>query len=187
MFMSILEEMKKQINANGILLKYPDGTTFPDMARHAGSGPVVEMMVRFTAAIYNIYRILTAELITAIVRKSPLELVPLLRELHAFIQFATANPRDYGHGVLSERNDQTLVVFASDEALLRIMRAIMLKFFFQAGDGVRKLSRVTTAFYKADGTQEPQKIFDTVVESMKRSTADDTRVSVVASSLREIQ
>ncbi|MDR1609624.1 MAG: hypothetical protein LBR78_02085 [Holosporales bacterium] len=184
MFTSMLEELKKPLNVSDVVLRYQDGATFPDMARHASSGPVGELMARFIAAIYNIYRILTPELITAIVRKSPLELVPLLRELHVFLQFVTANPRDYGHGVFTERDGQTLRVFASDEALFRIARSIMLRTLFATGDLVYKFSRLTAALCKADGTQDPKSIVDTVISDMKRSTADDSRISVVASSLR---
>ncbi|MDR1365168.1 MAG: hypothetical protein LBJ42_01100 [Holosporales bacterium] len=180
---TLIEGIKKQINADDVLMQYMDGSSFPNMTQHVNSGPTEKLIVRFVAAIHNVYKILSKELLTAIIRKSPLELTPLLRELCVFSQFVTANPRDYGHGVFSERRGRTIIVFATDNALSRIMKPIILKRLFVSDPDLYKMSRITTALCKANESQKPLDVINLTMKEMKRNTADDTRIPIAAVSL----
>ncbi|MDR2459037.1 MAG: hypothetical protein LBD43_03015 [Holosporales bacterium] len=179
--MSILDAIKKLLNASKIELRYQDGAAFPDTAKHTGSESVSKLMARLIAAIHSMYGILTPELITTIVRKSPLEFVPLLKELHMFSRFVTANTQDYGHGVLTQKIGEMLVVYISYEAINRIAKPIILEMLHRGVDSVYKISRIITALCKADREQDPETIVNTTVKDMKRNLADDLRIPIVAS------
>jgi hypothetical protein len=172
MFTAILDAMKKQLNVEKVEMQHIEG------AQNSG------ILVQFIIAIHKIYGILTPELIAAIVKKSPLELVSLLREIYTFLRFVTANPRDYGRGNFTERDKQsgTITVMATDiNNLNGIIQPIALETLFVKAPGVYKLSRLTTAIIKQlSSGQQPTQDMNGAVDSMKRNTADDSRIPIVA-------
>jgi hypothetical protein len=115
-----------------------------------------------------------------IIEKSPLELVPLLQEIDVFLRFVSADPREFGHGVFTERNGDQLVVFPTNDAIVRIM-GVMVITNLLSPLGVYKLSRVTSAFARDFSSKKPEVIFAEVIEDLKRSLSDDSRFPIFTS------
>ncbi|MDR0942021.1 MAG: hypothetical protein LBM19_00140 [Holosporales bacterium] len=186
MVLSILSNLKKlyvneKLQSEDFVLKYLDGKDFPDLERHKNENKNDETVVRFTIAIHAFYKSLTKERIIEIIKKSPLEMAPILREINVFLQFVSANPSDYGHGRFSEKSGNITIVFATNEAILRIMRPIIYKNLLSKTIDVYKLSRIVSAFYNGIPNRQSEEIFKTTTESMKRNTADDSRIAIAIS------
>ncbi|MDR1034412.1 MAG: hypothetical protein LBL32_00535 [Holosporales bacterium] len=181
---SILETINQKyftkLGVRGIqdlFLIYRNGKKFPDVSEHNVQNEYDKQIITFTIAIYLVYVNLTDEILLKIIEKSPLELVPLFREIDVFLQFISADPRDFGHGVFTERSSDHLVIFPTDDAILRIMRVIILKNLLSSLS-VYKLSRITSAFVRYFSIKKPDVIIMEVVETLKRSLIDDSRVAL---------
>ncbi|MDR1476391.1 MAG: hypothetical protein LBI20_03705 [Holosporales bacterium] len=181
-FKSILEAMKQKYildksQVTSFIFRYPNQKEFPDLSEHNIQNKYDEQIIKFTIATYLVFINLDDDILRKIIAKSPLELVSLLQEFDVLLQFVSADPKEFGHGVFSEKNGNQLVVFATTEAILRIMRVIVIKELLAQG-GVYKLSRTTTAVLKDFQNKKPADILNDVSETMKRNTADDSRIAI---------
>ncbi|MDR2667087.1 MAG: hypothetical protein LBB34_03185 [Holosporales bacterium] len=184
---SIVELLKKKYfdeiqQPTDLVFKYLDGSDFPDLNKHIDNDETDSRVVKFTMAYYVIYKYLKDDVVAKIVKKSPLEMVPVLRELDVFLQFISANPVNFGHGVFSTKNDGILTVYATNEAILRMMKPLVYK-NLNIGGKVFKLSRLASIFFVKD-TEEMRmagndnEILEKTIDAMKRNTADDSRVAI---------
>ena len=137
-----------------------------------------EQIIKFTIGFSEIFLKLSPNDILEIVKKSPLELVAIFREMNTFLKFITADPKDYGHGIFTEKEGKTTIIHATDEAILRIMKPIAYKNLTQNENGCFKLSRLTSSFYKNFPKKTYEEIFKWKVSSLKRNTADDSRIAI---------
>jgi hypothetical protein len=137
-------------------------------------------LIRFTNAIYAVYQNLDENGIALIAKRSPLELVSIMRELYVFALFVTADPSDYGHGVFSEKDGETTKIFATNAAILRIMRPLVYRYLLKYVRHVYKLSRLTSflCVVTQDDAVNYKKVFEKTVNEMKRSTADNSRIAI---------
>jgi hypothetical protein len=173
---NIRQHIKDILKTDNFVLEHGSNTEFvPNFISTCD-----ERLVQFTNAINMINQHLDIQGIAQISKKSPLELVPLMRELFIFAQFVTANPRDYGHGVLADKEGNTTQIYASSAAVIRIMKPIILRFLLKRRCSVYKLSRITTAFCAASKNEiiNYQQFFAATIQNMKRNTADDSRIEI---------
>jgi hypothetical protein len=177
----ILESIKQKyitkMGAPNFILRYPNGKDFPDISEHNLQDKYNEQIIKFTIAIHLVYKNLTDEVLLKIIEKSPLELIPLLQEIDVFLRFVSANPAEFGHGVFTEKKGDQLIVLATDDAILRIMRVIVISNLLSSR-AVYKLSRVTSAIYRDFPSKKPEDIIAEVIENLKRNLSDDTRVPI---------
>ncbi|MDR3224558.1 MAG: hypothetical protein LBT03_03250 [Holosporales bacterium] len=171
-------EILKNLAIQDFIFKYFNGSGFPNLAQHENDKKDNDIVANFTIAIYTLYRNLTDDLIREILKKSPLEMVSILREINALLQFVQADPRTYGHGQFKEKDGDITTVFATNEAIIRIMKPVILSCLLSNNAKIYKLSRVTSALYRAQQKVPPAETFKTALSSMKRSTADDSRIAV---------
>ncbi len=180
--MSIIEDLKnrymnEKLNVHEIKLKYLNGNDFPDSNEHKDNNAYDQKIVQFTVACYKLFKIMTKDIVSKIIEKSPLEMVSIIKELSVFMQFVSANPGDFGHGVFSEKQGDVLVVFATNDAIIRIMKSIVYKNLLQTNK-IYKMSRLGS--YIGDNISnniDDEKINSTIA-SLKRSTADDARLAI---------
>ncbi|MBR1479405.1 MAG: hypothetical protein IJ599_00685 [Alphaproteobacteria bacterium] len=181
--MSIIDDMRaktisEKLQCTSISLRYLDGQSFPDMSRHTGNSECDQRIVGFTIASYTLYRLLDKELVSAIVQKSPLELVSILRELDVFFKFVSAEPQDFGHGVFREKQDDTVIVFATNDAILRIMKSLIYQNFLSKNRVIYKMSRVTSQIANAGAGEVNREALEGIVSNLKRNTRDDARITI---------
>ncbi|MDR1289045.1 MAG: hypothetical protein LBJ77_01485 [Holosporales bacterium] len=181
---AILDGLKKmyitdKLGVSSFTLQYPDGKEFPDPSAHNTRDEYDGQIIRFTIAIFLIYNNLTDAVLLKIIEKSPLELVSLLREINVYLQYISANPKEFGHGVFTEKRGDQLVVFSTDGAILRIMRVLVIKDLLPP-NGVFKLSRITSAVIQNFPGKKPDVAIEEAIANMKRGLADDSRFSLFA-------
>ena len=194
------EYITEKLKSTDIVLRYKNNKKFPDISKHNLKNKYNAQIIKFTIGIYGIYKLFfndsSNNYIAEIVKKSPLELVPLLREIRTFFEFATSNPKDYGNGVFAVKIKNKTALYADDETLLRIMQPILYKNLVKStDDDIFKLSRITSAFYK-DLPEETDKkgftkddvflsvckdILEKTIKNLKRSTADNKSRAVIYS------
>jgi hypothetical protein len=170
----IKQNIKEKLTTDEFALEY----SLPDDLSGESQQKSILKIIKFTKAIYKIYANLNTQRIAQIITKSPLEMVSLLREIYVLSQFVTANPQDYGHGVLSEKNGTTTKIFASNMAINRIMRPLVYQHLLSIFRPIYKLSRITTAFYNKDNETPFEETYKEVLSSMKRNTASDARIAL---------
>ncbi len=162
----------QKLKAENINLKYLDGKDFPEISEHQGNSETDQRIVKFTIACYSLHKTITKELVQKIISKSPLEMVSIIKELSVFYQFISANPKDFGHGQFTERQENAVNIFATNDAILRIMKGIIYKNLLN-NKKVYKMSRLGTFFYNGSETDPSE-----FASSLKRSCADDSRISI---------
>ncbi|MBQ9440816.1 MAG: hypothetical protein IJU54_00180 [Alphaproteobacteria bacterium] len=116
-----------------------------------------ENVIKFTISFFEIFTTLNLNNIKDIVSKSPLELVPLLKEMNVFTKFITANASDYGHSNFSNtvvssynKNGKSCNINATKEALMRIMGALINIYLINPSTNkIYKLSNTASTFYYA--------------------------------------
>ena len=180
--MSMIDDMKNwyltgKLKTQNINLKYFDGKDFPNPDEHQNNSETDQKIVQFTIACHAMYRAITKELISKIVEKSPLEMVSIIRELSVFCQFLSANPTDFGHGTFSEKHDGSVTVFATNDAILRIMKVLVYRNLLR-NTMVYKMSRLASYFYNNNGKKVSAEDINSYISSLKRSVADDSRISI---------
>ena len=180
--MSIIEDLKnryisEKLNVKDIKLKYLNGKEFPDPNEHRNNNASDLKIVQFTVACHTLFKIITKELVSKIIEKSPLEMVSIIKELSVFMQFVSANPGDFGHGVFSEKQGDLLIVFATNDAIMRIMKTIIYKNLLQTNK-IYKMSRFGAYIGSNFLTNVSEEQINNIIASLKRSTADDTRISI---------
>jgi hypothetical protein len=181
---NIIDTMKihyigELLGVKGFALRYHNEKPFPDLAEHDVTDKDDERVLKFTIAIYSVLKHLSDDVLDDIIAKSPLEFVPLLREIETFLLFVSANPRDFGHGTLLDKRGEKAVVYASQEALRRIMKVCLYRNLLAPNDShIHRLSRISSAFYRYSGTKNPDEIIRECIEGLKRNPADDARVPI---------
>ena len=180
--MSIIEDLKthymgEKLNVRDIKLKYLDGKDFPDPNEHKNNNATDQKIVQFTIASHTLFKIITKDIVSKIIEKSPLEMVAIIKELSVFMQFVSANPSDFGHGVFSEKQGDLLVVFATNDAITRIMKSIIYKNLLQ-NNKIYKMSRLGTYLGSNGLNNIGEEQLNGTITSLKRSTADDTRIAI---------
>ncbi len=172
------EYISTQLKSKQFVFKELNGGNFPDMNKHNLSDESTSKFIRFVVGIYGVFTNLTDERIREIVVKSPLELVPMLKEIRALLQFVSAKPRDYGNAIFVETVNRESTVTISDETIIRIMRPIINKELInQSEEMTYKLSRITSAFCNEFNGANAKEIFEKTLVNLKRSTADNSRIS----------
>ena len=179
---SIIDDMKnryinEKLKTQIIVLKYLNGKDFPDVNEHTNNSEPNQKIILFTIAGYNIFKILTKDVVTKIIEKTPLEIVPIIKELSVFLQFVSANPSDFGHGVFSEKQNEAVTIFATNDAILRIMKVLVYKNLLR-NDKVYKMSRLGTYFCQHINENITEAQINEFVSTLKRNTADDTRIAI---------
>lgn len=175
MVVSILGGLQKEFIQNKL---QSEKIVFQFSNEHKFENKYDEQLIKFTIGFSEIFLKLSQDDISEIIKKSPLEFIPFLREMNTFLKFITANPKDYGHGIFAEKEGKTTTIHATDEAILRIMKPIAYKNLFQNENDFFKLSRLTSAFYKNFPTKKYEEIFNWKVKQLKRNMADDSRVAI---------
>ncbi|MDR1234235.1 MAG: hypothetical protein LBJ92_03775 [Holosporales bacterium] len=181
---SIIGTMKQKyiigkLKAKGFVLRYYNNKPFPDFSEHDLTDKTAERVVKFTIAVYSVMKHLNDKVISAIIEKSPLEMVPLLWEIHTFLQFVSSNPRDFGHGTFLEQDGELAIIFASHEAICRIMKVVLYRnLLAQRYSHIYKLSRITSAFYRDINNKNYDEILESAIKTLKRSPADDSRIPI---------
>lgn len=188
---SILDDLKnryinEKLKIQNIKLKYLNGKDFPVLEEHQNNNVTDHKIVLFTIACHALFKILfegdtnsaiSKNTIFKIVEKSPLEMVSIIKELSVFMQFISANPNDFGHGVFSEKQGNSLVVFATNDAILRIMKVLIYKNLLQ-NNKIYKVSRLGTKIIEDISNNINEEIINSIIESLKRNTADDKRIAI---------
>ena len=91
-----------------------------------------ESIIKFTMSFFHIFTTLNKEHILDIITKSPLELVPLLREMNVFAKFITANAKDYGYDNFSmhciTKDGNICKVNINKNTLIHIMGTLIKKY-----------------------------------------------------------
>ena len=141
-----------------------------------------EKVIRFTVSFFVIFTTLNLKYIKSIVSISPLEMVPLLKEMNVFTKFLTSNPRDYGHGTFSEKQGNIGKIYTTKEAIMRIMGALIDINLIKPSMGkVYKLSNITSAFYKEykkNTNKTSSEIYDEVIKNLKRTVNNKNRIAI---------
>ena len=169
--------INEKLNTQNIFLKYLNGKNFPDYAEHKNNNENDQKIVLFTIASYNIFKILTKDVVAKIIEKSPLEMVPIIKELSVFLQFVAAKPNDFGHGVFSEKQNDDMTIFATNDAILRIMKVLVYKNLLKQNK-VYKMSRFGTYFCQHIGENITSTQINDFIVALKRNAADDTRIAI---------
>ncbi len=180
--MSIIEDLKtrymiEQLKVREIKLQYLNGSNFPNLNEHKNNNVYDQKIVQFTVACHTLFKIITKDIVSKIIEKSPLEMVSIIKELSVFMQFVSANPGDFGHGVFSEKQGDVLVVFATNDAIIRIMKSIIYKNLLQTNK-IYKMSRLGSYIGNNISNNLDAEKINSTVASLKRSTADDTRIAI---------
>ena len=180
--MSIIDDMKNQaisekLKSENITLKYLNGKDFPNLTEHQNADENDQKIVKFTIACYALYKKISKEFVSKIIQKSPLEMVPIIHELDMFFKFISANPANFGHGVFTEKHENTTTIFATNDAILRIMKVLLYKDLLNNNRIVYKMSRLASGFYNAAGDVSEESI-NKAIDSLKRNSGDDSRISI---------
>lgn len=184
---SLIEDLKnryitEKLQVKDVKLKYLDGREFPELSEHQNNSASDKKIVQFAIASHALFKILiqsaaSKDFISKIIEKSPLEIVSVIKELSVFMQFISANPNNFGHGVFSEKQGDNLVVFATNDAILRIMKGLIYKNLLQKNK-IYKMSRIGTKIVENISNNFNEELINDIIASLKRSTADDTRISI---------
>ncbi len=175
---SIIEDIKKiaidKLKSEDIIIRYSDNKNFPSLE---GVNKSDEKIIKFTAACALLYKYITKDTVVAIIRKSPLEMVSIIRELDIFFKFISANPGDFGHGVFSEKQDKNTIILATNDAILRIMKVLVYTDLLGEHCLIYKLSRLTSYLYNNYETITPEN-FQSQIDKLKRLPIDTLRVAL---------
>ncbi len=176
---SIIEDMKKKaivdkLKSEDIIIRYSDNKNFPSLE---GSNKSDEKIIRFTTACALLYKYITKDTVTAIIRKSPLEMVSIIKELDIFFKFISAKPEDFGHGVFSEKQDKNTIILATNDAILRIMKVLIYTDLLGEHCLIYKLSRLTSYLYNNYDTANAEN-FQSQINNLKRFPIDNSRVAL---------
>ena len=180
--MSIIDDMKnlyvdEKLKTQNIVLKYLNGKSFPNLEEHQNNNKYDQKIVKFTIVGYRLFKVLTKEIVTKIIKKSPLEMVPVIKELSVFLQFVSANPNNFGHGVFTEKQNDTITVFATNDAILRIMKVLVYKNLLKQSK-IYKMSRIGTHIFNNVENAITNEQIDNCISTLKRNTADDSRIAI---------
>ena len=78
--------INEKLRTQNIVLKYLSGKNFPNLEEHQNNNKSDQKIVKFTIVGYRLFKILAKEIVTKIIEKSPLEMVPVIKELSVFLQ-----------------------------------------------------------------------------------------------------
>lgn len=178
---SIIEDIrsnhKEKLKTQKFELKYLNGKPFPDQSEHQGNNESDQKVVKFTIACYMLDKLITKDIVRKVVEKSPLEMVSIVKEILIFYQFISADPADFGHGTFLERqNESTVTIFATNDAILRIMGVLIYKNLIDLSS-CYKVSRVGSSLTQRTEIPDEAALTE-VISSLKRSPADDSRVAL---------
>ena len=179
---AIIDDLKnrylnEKLKTQNIVLRYLNGTDFPNYAEHKSNSEIDQKIVLFTIAGYNIFKIMSKNIVAKIIEKTPLEMVSIIKELSVFLQFVSAKPNDFGHGVFSERQNNCVTIFATNDAILRIMKVLIYKNLLKRSK-VYKMSRFGTYFCQHIGNHLTDIQINEFISTLKRNTADDSRIAI---------
>ena len=169
--------INEKLGTQNIVLKYLSGKNFPNLEEHQNNNKSDQKIVKFTIVGYRLFKILAKEIVTKIIEKSPLEMVPVIKELSVFLQFISANPSHFGHGVFTEKQNDAITVFATNEAILRIMKVLVYKNLLRHNK-IHKISRIGTYLFNNVENTITNNQVDNFISTLKRSTADDSRIAI---------
>lgn len=180
MFSDLKKKYKNEkMSAENIEFRYKNSASFPDIKEHKIDNESYKTIVLFTHAVYKLFKNLNDSDIKEIVSKSPTEIIVLLKEIRSLLEYASSDPKDYGHGVLTEIVDKTAHVYATDEELKRIMtptlRRTLIKENSKGQDYVFRCSRITSAFMKNINATKSE-----VINSLSIDMSDNNREFIIA-------
>lgn len=186
---SIIDDMKtravfEKLKSESITLKYLDKKAFPDLSEHKNNNENDQKIVKFTIASYTFYKKLSKDLISKIIQKSPLEMVSIIRELDMFFKFISANPTDFGHGIFTEKYENTTTIFATNDAILRIMNGLIYRDLLGKNKVIYRMSRMGSKLCNMKDDIDDEKINE-IIDSLKRNTGDDSRISIYMPQVRK--
>jgi hypothetical protein len=183
----------ESLQSSSFTLKYLDETDFPNFSKHVNNNKTDSRIVEFVVAFYEIYKRLTKELIAKIVKKSPLEMICLLKEFNVFLQFMSAKPGNFGFFDFSTKGKEATTIYVTNETTLCIMGLLIFK-NLNTGGKVYKLSGLASALSakcqefkknsKAYSKESVDEIFKQEISSMKRNIANDARVAIYVSGVK---
>lgn len=176
---SVIEDMKNRalvdkLKSEEINIRYSNNKSFPSLE---GVNRSDEKIIRFAIACSFLYKYITKDIVTAIVRKSPLEMVSIMEELSIFFKFISANPQDFGHGVFTEKQDKITMVLATNDAILRILKVLVYTELLGKHKLIYKLSRLTSYLCNNYETVTPE-VFQAQIDGLKRFPVDNSRIAL---------
>lgn len=176
---AIIEDMKNRaivdkLKSEKIDIKYSDNKKFPTLK---GVNKSDEKILRFAIACSLLYKYITKDTVTAIVKKSPLEMVSIIKELDIFFKFISANPQDFGHGVFTEKQDKTTIILATNDAILRILKVLVYTELLGEHRLIYKLSRLASYMYNNYESVTPES-FQIQIDNLKRFPVDNSRIAL---------
>lgn len=179
---SIIEDMKnkaltEKLKTDDIDIKYSGNKNFPPLE---GVNKSDQKIIKFTIACSILYRYITKDIVKSIVKKSPLEMISIIKELDIFFKFISANPENFGHGVFSEKQNKNTVILATNDAILRIMKVLIYTELLGEHCLVYKLSRLTSYLCNNYENITPEN-FQTQIDNLKRFPIDNSRIALYIS------
>ena len=145
-----------------------------------------ENVIKFTISFFEIFTTLNLNNIRDIISKSPLELVPLLKEMNVFTKFITANAIDYGHNNnFSEMNGTSCRINTTKDALMKIMGALINIYLINPNTNkIYKLSNTASTFYYASYLYNQKKeksskiLYKSAINKLQKNINNNERVSI---------
>lgn len=174
----IIEDLKStaidKLKSKEVVIKYSNNKEFPPLDNVTESD---KKIIQFTVACSLLHKYLTKDIVKLIVQKSPLEMVSIIKELNIFFKFITADPSDFGHGVLTEKQGDTTAILATNDAILRICKVIVYTDLLNDDAQIYKLSRITTYLCNNYENVTLESLRDQI-STLKRSTIDNSRIGL---------
>ena len=148
-----------------------------------------ENVIKFTISFFEIFTTLNLDNIKDIVAKSPLELVPLWKEMNVFTKFITANASDYGASNFSAMKEKSCKINTTKDALMHIMGALIHIYLINPSTNkIYKLSNTTSMFYskcklnnyknKNSQYKQSNRLYTNVISRLHKNINNNDRIAI---------
>ena len=176
-----LEEayVEEKLKAKNIFMKYNKDKQFPDFKQLKLSDMDMKMM-RLIFATYILYKNLDNDIIVEIVKKSPLEFVPILRELHFFFEFCSTPPHTFGNAIKSVKaSDGSITIFVPETTVEHVVQPLAIQKLLDKNNGnIYSVSRIVSFIGQNLNEDFGKSSILEFIKNMKRNSADDSREKI---------
>lgn len=175
----LIEDMRnraisEKLKAKEIDIQYSDNKQQPSLE---GLNKEDEKIIKFFIVCSLLYKYITKEIVIEIVKKSPLEMISIIKELNVFFKFISANPQDFGHGVFTEKQGDKITILATNDAILRIFKVLAYTELLGENCLIYKVSRIGTYLYNNFANVTPESL-QAQISKLKRSAIDNSRIAL---------
>ena len=178
---------EEKLKSKKLNIKYNAEQDLPDFDK-LNLDDLDNKIMHLIFATYVLYKNLDQEMILKIVKKSPLEFVPILKEIRFILDFCSTSPQTFGNAVISEKSAEgTTTIYVSKNTVERIAKPLAIRMLPSKYDGnIYVVSRIVSFVSQSLNKKIEKKDIDEFCQNMKRNSADDNREKIYTPALVNI-